>query len=457
MTAKLPRITGRALVLAVTTLIPLFAAAPAGKPNIIFIMADDMGYADAGAYGGRYIQTPNIDKLARQGLRFTQAYAGHPVCAPSRNVLMTGYHTGHTTIRNNFGVTGGVTGLGGGAHRIPLRAEDVTVAEVLKKAGYATGMTGKWGLGEPGTTGLPNDHGFDEWFGYLNQRRAHTYYPTFIWLNKAKFDLPGNADGEKTQYTHDLFTGFALNFIRRHAGEPFFLYVPYTTPHGGWEIPTIDPYESRPWSEQQRVYAAMITRMDSHIGLILDLLKELDLADNTIVFFCSDNGAADRYEGLFDSAGEFRAEKGSVYEGGIRTPFIVRWPGHVPAGAVNDTAPIYFADFLPTAAALAGVKPPDGLDGMNILPTLLGEEQDVTNRFLYWETHSRGFHQAGRWRQWKAVLHSQQPLIELYDLDSDPGEKHNIFAQHRDIVAGFERLFKYGRTDSPYWPVKKKR
>ena len=430
-------------------------AAQSSKPNIIFIMADDMGYADAGAYGGKLIQTPNIDRLAREGLRFTQVYSGHPVCAPSRNVLMTGLHTGHTVVRGNFGATG-VVGIAGGKYRVPIRAEDVTVAEVLKQAGYATGITGKWGLGEPNTDGIPNKQGFDEWFGYLNQRRAHTYYPTFIWLNEAMFDLPGNQDGERGQYTHDLFTGFALNFIRRHAAETFFLYVPYTIPHAAFEVPSLGAYENKPWSPEQRAYAAMITRMDSHIGRILDLVAELGIAGNTVVFFTSDNGAQNRYEDVFGSAGPFREQKGSVYEGGIRVPMIVRWPGRTPAGRTNNVTVWYFADFLPTAAAIAGAATPPNLDGVSVLPALLGEEQKLADRFLYWECPEQRFKRSARQGDWKAVYPGGGAPMELYNLAEDAGETRNLAAEHPDVVRRFAEYFRNCRTESKEFPVKER-
>ncbi len=441
--------------LTIAFFVGLLTAVSAAPPNIVFIMADDMGWGDAGVYGQKRIHTPEIDRMAREGLRFMQVYSGHPVCAPSRNVLMTGQHTGHTTIRGNFGVTGGVRGLGGGRNRIPLRAEDVTVAEVLEGAGYVTGITGKWGLGEPGTPGTPNKQGFDEWFGYLNQRRAHTYYPTFLWFNEAKFDLTGNARGEMSQYTHDLFTGFALNFIRRHAGERFFLYVAYTIPHRAFRVPQLGEYADKPWEPEQKAYAAMITRMDADIGRILELLDELGLSERTIVFFTSDNGAADRYDGLFDSAGPFREEKGSVYEGGIRVPMIVRWPGHVPQGETDGETVWYFADFLPTAAELAGIEAPGNIDGVSVVRALLGEPLEMEGRYLYWESHSRGFHQAARRGRWKAVRHGLNAPIELYDLSRDPGEKHDVAAQHTEIVAGFAEYFRSCRTDSEYFPVRR--
>ena len=294
------RICNLGRVLSFTTMVFLGAAqADESQPNIIFIMADDMGYGDAGCYGQKLIQTPNIDSMATEGTRFTNCYAGSPVCAPSRSVLMTGLHTGHTTVRGNFGMHG-VIGLGGGKGRVPLRTDDVTVAEVLKSAGYVTGMMGKWGLGEPDTSGHPNIQGFDQWFGFLNQRRAHNHYPEFLWLNQQRFELPGNAAGGEQQYSHDLFTGFALNFIRQHQSRPFFLYLPFTVPHAKFQTPDLGVYADRDWPEEAKRYATMISRMDADIGRILNLLKELQIDERTIVFFCSDNGAANRYDGLFD-------------------------------------------------------------------------------------------------------------------------------------------------------------
>ena len=421
------------------------------KPNIIFIMADDMGYGDAGCFGGKLIQTPNIDRLAVEGMRFTQCYAGSSVCAPSRSVLMTGLHSGHTRVRGNFG-KGGVRGLGGGKGRVPLRKNDITVAEVLKMAGYTTGITGKWGLGEPSTLGIPNRQGFDEWFGYLNQRRAHSFFPTFIWLNEGRFDLPGNSNGKKQQYTHDLFTGFALSFIRKNKDKPFFLYLPYTVPHSRFEIPDLGPYDKKEWPEKAKVYAAMITRMDAHIGYIMKLLKELKIDEKTIVFFCSDNGAANRYEGLFDSSGPLRGRKRDMYEGGLRTPMIVRWPNRVPSNQTNE-ALWSFTDFLPTAADMANIKPPEKLDGMSVLPTLLGQKQATNKRFLYWEFFEGGFQQAVRWDKWKFIRREKDELLELYNLDDDVGEENNLAATKSGIVNKFKEYLKTARTDSEDWPI----
>ncbi len=424
------------------------------KPNIIYIMADDLGYGDLGCYGQQIIQTPNLDKMASEGMRFTECYAGSTVCAPSRSVLMTGKHTGHTTVRGNAGGIGGVVGLGGKDGRVPLNKEDITVAEVLKQAGYVTGMTGKWGLGEPNTTGEPNSQGFDEWFGYLNQNRAHTYYPTFIWRNRERVPLNGNTGNMKTQYTHDMFTNFALEFIRKNQKKPFFLYVPYCIPHSAYEIPDTAPYSDQPWAEDEKVHAAMVTRMDRDIGRIMALLKDLKIDDNTIVFFCSDNGAAKRWEGRFDSSGPLRGRKRDMYEGGIRTPMIVRWPGRIEPGSENDLA-WHFADVLPTLAKIARTNPPDGIDGVSVLPTLLGKKQDLADRFLYWEFFEGGYKQAVRWRNWKAVRLKPGQKLELYDLSQDIGEKQNVAANHPNIVARINEYLKTARTESQAWPIRK--
>ena len=436
----------------VVVLISILAAQGGGaKPNIIFIMADDMGYADAGCYGGKHIQTPNIDRMAIEGIRFTQCYSGAPVCAPARSVLLTGLHTGHTRVRGNFG-KGGVIGLGGGEGRVPLEVEDVTVAEVLKTAGYVTGITGKWGLGEPETSGTPNKQGFDEWFGYLNQRKAHSYYPEFIWLNEAKFDLPGNDDGQRQQYTHDLFTGFALNFIRRNQEKPFFLYVPYAVPHTKFEVPDLGPYTDKDWNEDEKVYATMITRMDRDVGKMLSLLKECGIDENTVVFFCSDNGAANRYDHLFKSSGVLRGRKRDMMEGGIRTPMVVRWPGEIAAGRENDS-PWSFADFLVTAADLAGAEVSGPTDGVSVVPTLKGQSQlELRDRMLYREFFENGFKQAARRGEWKVIRSAPGAALELYHLGEDPGEGRDLAKEHPDVIQDFQRDLAVARRPSKEWP-----
>jgi len=422
----------------------------ANLPNIIFIMADDLGFGDLGCYGQKHIQTPNIDRLAVQGTRFTQCYAGSTVCAPSRSVLMTGQHTGHTRVRGNSGKVGGV----GSQRRVPLKAEDITVAEVLKRAGYVTGITGKWGLGEPDTTGIPNRQGFDEWLGYLNQKNAHSYYPPYLWHNEEKLILKGNQEGRQKQYSHDLMTDFALDFIHRHKAESFFLYLPYTIPHAKYEIPSTDPYTNESWPKDAKVHAAMITLMDRDVGRIMALLKSLNLDERTMVFFCSDNGAAKRWDGIFDSSGPLRGHKRDMYEGGIRTPMLVRWPHKVPAGKVS-TAVWYFADLLPTLAELVGIKPPDNIDGISVLPAILGKKQTTDDRFLYWEFFEKGFNQAVRWRNYKAVRPGQGKPLELYDLAKDLAEQHDIAARYPKVVAKIEEYLKTARTESPNWPVSK--
>ena len=421
------------------------------RPNILFIMVDDMGYADLGCYGGKVIQTPHIDQLAREGMRFEQCYTGSPVCAPSRSVLMTGLHTGHTTVRGNFGKTG-VLGLGGGQGRVPLEAEDFTVAELMKEAGYVTGMTGKWGLGEPNTSGHPNLKGFDEFFGFLNQRRAHHYFVEYLWNNDKRVVLEGNKEGKQGEYVHDLFTQFALDFIRQNQDTSFFLYIPYTIPHDAYEIPDTLPYANKPWTWEEKVYAAMVSRMDGDVGEIIDLLAELGLEENTLVFFCSDNGAAQRWEGRFDSSGPLRGRKRDMYEGGIRTPMIAKWPGVVPANTLSQT-PWYFADVLPTLADIVGHALPQEVDGLSILPSLQGKAQKLSERYLYWEFHERGFQQAVRKGDWKAIRLAPEEPLELYHLLQDPGEQYNVAEKFPDIVADFESYLQTARKPSVDWPV----
>ena len=427
----------------------------ARRPNIIFIMADDLGYGDLGCYGQKLIQTPSVDQMAAEGMRFTQCYAGACVCAPSRSVLMTGQHTGHTRVRENKCRVGGVRDeITGGRARLPLRPEDVTVAEVLKQAGYVTGITGKWGLGDPHTIGIPTRQGFDEWYGYLNQNHAVFYYTDYLWHNDKKVTLEGNRDGKQTQYTHDLFTEFALNFVRTHKDNPFFLYVPYTIPHFNIEVPSTEPYTNEPWPEKAKIFAAMITRMDRDVGRILSLLKQLGIDDNTIVFFCSDNGAAGSGGPMFNSSGPLQGDKGGFDEGGIRTPMVVRSPGRVPAGTISDAA-WYFADVMPTLAELAAVKPPRDIDGVSVLPTLLGKQQNLDDRFMYWESPPPNLSQTVRWRNFKARRKKQNMPLELYDLDRDLIEQNNVAADHPGVVALIEDYLKTARTESPNWPVEK--
>ena len=427
------------------------------RPNIVFIMADDLGYADLGCYGQMHVKTPNIDQMAREGLRFTQCYTGAVVCAPSRSVLMTGQHTGHTRVRGNKGDN--TPPHNGQEGRIPLRPEDLTVAKLLQNAGYRTGITGKWGLGEPGSTGLPNDHGFDEWLGYLNQDHAPDYFTDFLWRNKTKQPIPENSGNQRRVYSHDLLTEFALDFIRENSSRPFFLYVPYCIPHKRLEAPDLGSYDGKSWPEDAKIFAAMVTRMDRDVGRILTLVKELGIDQKTIVFFCSDNGSALGWQGLFDSCGPLREKKGSLYDGGIRTPMVVRQPGKVPAGATSS-AVWYFADFLPTAAELAGVSSPKNIDGISVAQALYFAKppeqlaRTLQTRFLYWEVpKKRSLRQAVRHGSWKAIRAGQMKPLELYDLRTDVGETKDVAARHPQVIEEIEEYLKTCRTDSIHWPV----
>jgi arylsulfatase A-like enzyme len=442
-------LTAVALLLSSSNLL----ASDSGRPNIVLIMVDDMGYHDLGCYGQRKIKTPHIDKMSSEGMRFTNVYAGSPVCAPARSVLMTGRHTGHTTVRGNFGKFG-VKGLGGGNGRVPLNADDVTVAEVLQGAGYTTGMIGKWGLGEPNTTGEPRKQGFDYFFGHLNQRRAHTYYPSYLWRNEKKIVLTGNTSGKRSQHSHFLFAAEALEFVKKNADveKPFFLYLPFTFPHSKYEIPSVAPYENEPWSKDAKVHAAMITQMDKDVGKLLTLLKELKIDDNTLVFFCSDNGAAQRWTDIFDSSHPLRGRKRDVYEGGIRTPMIARWPGRVPAATTNDS-PWAFWDILPTLAEVAGNPKdvPNDIDGTSVLRSLLGQTQtELNNRFLYWEFYEGGFVQAVRRGKWKAIRFANKQL-QLYDLSKDIAEATDVADENPEVVAQFSKYLLTARVPSKNW------
>ncbi len=415
------------------------------RPNIVFILADDLGNFDLGCYGQKLIQTPNIDALAAGGMRFLQAYAGGTVCAPSRSCLMTGQHTGHTTIRANHSTRT--------KQRVPMNAGDLTVAKVLKGAGYSTGIFGKWGLGEPATAGVPTRQGFDDWFGFLNQDHAVDYYPDYLWRNERKETIQGNVNGGKKEYTTDLFTREARRFIRAHQREPFFLYLAYTAPHKDLQVPRDEWYSSRPWGEDDKLYAAMVTHMDRSIGEVMALLKELKLADDTVVFFSSDNGAGHKSGlPLFKSTGPLRGAKGDVYEGGIRVPLLARWPGRIKAGAVSEL-PCAFWDFLPTAVELAGARTPAGIDGVSILPALTGGRQRP-REFLYWENHGKRFEQAVRMGEWKAIRKGLDGPIELYHLAEDTGEKNDVAARNPAVVARVREILSGVRTEAAEYPVR---
>ncbi len=425
------------------------------KPNIILIMADDLGYGDLGSYGQQQIKTPNLDRMAAEGLRFNQVYAGAPVCAPSRSVLMTGQHSGHTKVRGNFSAIE-VPELPN-PRRIPLGQEDTTIAEILKREGYVTGMFGKWGLGEVNTSGEPNTKGFDKWFGFNNQRRAHNHYPEFVWHNRDTFHIESNLNGAEGQHIHELFTHFAVDFLEQSKDTSFFIYLPYTLPHDDFDATEeyLAMYESQDWTEQEKTYAAMVSMVDADVGRLLDSLQAYGIAENTLVLFCSDNGAANRYEGTFDSSGPLRGRKRDMYEGGIRTPTIAWMPGTVPAGTTNDY-PWYFPDVLPTLAAFVGTRAPQNIDGISVLPAIKGEAMPESDRYLYWEFHERGFDQTVRWKDWKGVRDGMDASLELYDLSKNVGEENDVSANHPEITEQLTNYLDTARSPSIYWPVEDK-
>jgi len=426
-------------------------------PNIVLILADDLGYGDLGCYGQTKIKTPHLDSLAAAGTRFTSFYAGSTICAPSRCTLMTGKHTGHATIRGN---TAGAT----------LRQEDVTIAQLLKGAGYVTGLMGKWGLGDVGSPGMPGDKGFDEFVGILNQTRAHDYYPPYADRSDRQdgfrlFQFPQNENGLQGLYFPDLFTKCSSNFIRINQPQwysqqrPFFLYVAQTLPHAnnelgrqtgnGMQVPDDEPYAEESWPRVERNKAAMITRLDKGVGQIVETLRQYKQETNTLILFTSDNGA--HQEGgvdpeFFRSSGPLRGIKRDLYEGGIRVPLIAVWPGKIPAGRVSDE-PWAFWDIMPTLVELAKARMPKGIDGLSYLPTLLGQNQTNRHEYLYWEFHERGFQQAVRMGHWKAVRAGMESGMELYDLRKDIGETKNVAGQNPEVVAQITEILSRARTE----------
>ncbi len=447
---------------------------------MVYILADDLGRGDLGCYGQTKIRTPNIDRLAAEGMKFMQHYSGSCVCAPSRCTLMTGNHTGHCFVRANKEAGRGYAGIEG---QLPIPAETVTVAKLLKARGYATGAMGKWGLGGPDTDGQPDKQGFDLFFGYLCQRQAHTYYPDHLWRNSEKVPLAGNetrVEGGKLiqvsakQYSPDLMTDEALKFVREHAGGPFFLYLPYTIPHLALQVPQDSlaeyagkfpetPYDGSKGYQAhptpRAAYAAMITRLDGYVGRVMALLKELKLDENTVVFFSSDNGPI-TLSGVdakfFGSAEGFRGQKMDLYEGGIRAPLLARWPGKIKAGTTTEHVSAFW-DMLPTLLEISGAKPPAGIDGISFLPTLLGKGEQRQHDHLYWEYHERGGSQAVRAGDWKAVrlgiLKNPAAPLEVFNLRTDPGETKNVAAEQPEITAKLARLMKEAHSPSKEFPL----
>lgn len=448
------------------------SASSADKPNIIFILADDLGYGELGSYGQKLIQTPHLDRLAAEGMRFTQFYAGSTVCAPSRSVLMTGLHMGHTRVRGNAG----------GRNMIAqtLRTGDVTVARVLQQAGYATGLVGKWGLGEVDSEGEPRQHGFDYYFGFLNQTHAHNHFPAFLWRNGEKVMLPnevkevGPTPGagyatKRVVYADDLCAEDSRAFVRRHQDKPFFLFVSLVTPHAnnersrelgeGNEVPDQGIYADRPWNDAAKNHAAMVTRLDRDVGALMAQLKELKLDERTLVMFSSDNGphkeGGPSYDpSFFSVSGPVTGLKRALTDGGIRVPFIARWPGKIKAGAVSDHVG-YFGDMMATWSELAGGKPPAKTDSISFVPTLLGRGAQPKHAYLYWEFYEQGVSQAvlleGRW---KAIrLKTLTAPVQLFDVANDIAEKTDVAAKNPALVARAVDLFKTARFDNEHWKL----
>ena len=464
------------------------------RPNIVLIVADDLGYGDLGSYGQERIRTPELDRLAAQGMRFTRHYSGSPVCAPSRATLLTGFHTGHAVVRDNdeMNERGDVWGdtLIEGNH--PLPPGTYTIGRMLQEAGYVTAAIGKWGLGGPGDSGEPNLQGFDHWYGYMCQREAHNYYPTHLWRNGVREALPGNrpfqahqrlpADADPDDpvsyspyrgetYSMDAMVEDAVAFIRDHSDDPFFLYLPFPVPHAALQVPeeSVVQYEGEfpetayrgdlgylPHRMPRAAYAAMITHMDEGIGRILRTLEDVGLDSRTVVMFTSDNGPT--FNGgtdseFFDSTGGLRGLKTMLYEGGIRVPLIVRWPGYVEPGAVTDHVSAFW-DYMPTLAEIAGAAVPPGIDGLSMVPALTGDAAaQASHERLYWEYNGG---QAVLSARWKAVRAGPEMALELYDLVADPAESTDVAAVHPDVVERLTTDLEFSRTPSAFFPLDRK-
>jgi arylsulfatase A-like enzyme len=445
------------------------AVAVERRPNIIYILADDLGYGDLGCYGQKVIQTPELDRMAKEGLRFTQFYAGATVCAPSRSVLMTGMHHGHTRVRGNAGQKN----LAAQA----LREGDVTVAKHLHSAGYKTALIGKWGLGDVGAaeSGLPRKQGFDEFFGFLNQHHAHNHFPDFLWRNETKESLPnvvkpvGNTGAgyatKMEKFADDLFADECLRFVERNRDQPFFLYWSMVVPHAnndrtvalgdGADVPDYGPYAENNWPKQDKGQAAMITRLDGYVGRMLAKLKELGLEKDTLVVFTSDNGPHNEARHnltRFNPSGPFSGIKRSLTDGGIRVPFIAWWPGRIKPGRESGHV-AYAGDFFATAATLSGKSAPEGLDSISFVPTLTEQGGQPKHEFLYWEFHEGGFKQAalldGRWK----AIRSGGPdrLVRLHDLKNDFAEQKDVAADNPEIAKRLGDYLLTARTDSGDW------
>lgn len=438
-----PRSVLAIVLVAVASSLGRAAATP---PNVVYIMADELGYFEPAFMGGRTIQTPHLDQLAREGMTFTNLLAGSCVCAPTRCTFLTGKHSGHTSVRANGGGT-------------PLRPGETTIASMLKPLGYATGGFGKWGCGGRDSTGVPEQHGFDVFLGYYDQVHAHSYYPPYLVRNSEEVPLAGNQGVSGKTYAQYVIHDAAKAFIRGHARGPFFAYLPYTPPHGNFDIPDSDPawalYRDQPWPMEARRYAAMVTMLDRQVGEILALLRELGVERNTIVFFSGDNGANDYFttaefpRGVHSgnkhpaSGLEYRGRKTTLYEGGLRVPFAVRWPGRIAAGTRSDFLG-YFPDVLPTIAEITGARAPRDTDGLSLAPTLLGRAAEQKQHdHLYWEFNGWTAVRRGNWR---AVRPPRATAWELYDLEKDPGETRDVAKAQPQVVAQLAALAEKAHT-----------
>ena len=433
-------------------------------PNLIYILADDLGYGDIGVNGQKLIQTPNIDRLAAEGIQFSQHYAGSTVCAPSRCCLMTGMHTGHSVVRGNRPMKP--------EGQAPMPEGTVTIAQLLHDAGYVTGMFGKWGLGGPGSVSEPMNAGFDEFYGYNCQRHAHRYYTDYLWHNRERDSLPENRNNQMVTYSQDKIMEYLLKFIRDYHDTTFFLYAPFTLPHAELQVPDENrapymgkfketPFKGGYYRAQEypkATFAGMVSRLDKDVGRIVNLVQTLGIADHTLLIFTSDNGP--HKEGgadpdFFDSNGIFRGYKRDLYEGGIREPFIAWWPGIIAKGSHSDHLSAFW-DFMPTACDLVGISSPEGIDGISYLPALLGRHQPAHD-YLYWEFHEQGGKQAVRMGDWKAVRlqvsRMEHPATELYNLAEDPSETHDLSSEKPEILKKIETIMETAHTPDPKWPL----
>jgi arylsulfatase A-like enzyme len=441
------------------------------RPNLIWVMADDLGYGDLGCYGQKVIQTPALDQMAREGIRFTQFYAGATVCAPSRSVLMTGMHHGRTRVRGNAGAENPQAQM--------LRNEDITVAEVLKSAGYQTALMGKWGLGMPGDEGIPTRQGFDQFLGYLSQHHAHNHFPDYLWKNEERLPLPnvvthvGNQGGgyatEAKVFADDLFADEAIRYVREHKDQPFFLYWSMVVPHAnnertkelknGAHVPDFGPYANQDWPDPDKGQAAMISRLDGYISRLLIALRETGMEQRTLVIFTSDNGPHNESNhalSRFQPSGPLSGIKRSLTDGGIRVPAIAWWPNKISPGQVTQHV-AYHGDWMATAAELAGVNAPANLNSISFVPTLLGKpNQQQRHEFLYWEFHERGFKQAALYdSRWKGLrTQGRDAPLALYDLEKDIGETQDVAKDHPKIAKILEDYLNSARSELSTWPAK---